>query len=73
MVHPIFTVPPSIKQHMRFLLEIFGLVRNRAAAGQVFQGSNGRNDAVEPLFGPVEAPVPRDVIGNVVQVSESLR
>jgi hypothetical protein len=73
IVHPVFAVPLSIQQNMHFLREIFGFVRNRAAVGQVCQRSNGRNDAIEPLFGLIEASLLLDVPCNFVQVGESLR
>ncbi len=73
IIHFILAVPFSIKQEVHLLLEIFGFIRNRTAVGQVFQRSNGRKDALEPLFGLLEASLLPDVLCNFVQVVESPR
>ena len=58
---------------MYFLIEILGLIRYGATVRQAFQPSNSRNDAIEPFFGLIEAPLPLDVCGDFVQVGESPR
>ncbi len=47
--------------------------RNRAAVGQVFQRSNGRNDTIEPFFGLIVASLLLDILCDFVQVGESPR
>src|ERR1035438_4431875 len=71
IVHSVSPVPFSVMQNMYFLLEILGLIRYGAAVRQVFQRSNSRNDAIEPFFGPIEAPLLLDVCGDFVQVGKS--
>jgi hypothetical protein len=73
IVHPIFAVPLSVQQKVHFLLKRFGFISDRTAVGQVFQRSNGSNDAIEPLFGLIEASLLPDVPCDFVQVVKSPR
>ena len=53
--------------------KLFGFIRDRTAAGHVFERLNGGNDAIKPLFGLLEAALLLDVPRDFVYVIESPR
>ena len=69
--HLVLAVTFSVQQEAHLLAKLFGFVRNGAAMRHVFERSNGGNDAIEPLFGSLEAGLLLNVPGDCVQVMES--
>ncbi len=73
IVHLVFPVALSVKQESDFLSNLLGFIRDEAAVGHVFERSNRRDNAVEPLLRLLETPVLHDVARDFVKVVESSR